>query len=264
MDSEIYLDRNTFFHRLDPRTKIIILLTTFVVVLYYQNPLWVLPISALVLLHGILSDSLVNLKRIRYIMFVLSVSGLILWNLFASGETKLFWIFTLESLAYSLDRVLIMLTLITAGMIFMSTTRNEEFVLGMIRLGLPYRVGFAISTALRLVPTIVGSVFIIAQAQRSRGLDLDSGNLYERFKKYLPLLVPVFVSTIRNTNVFGMALEAKGFGAKEERTFYMDIRMKSADYWMLALMLVIFVVTTYLKVRGYGNIPGLIGSSGAG
>lgn len=264
MDSEIYLDRNTFFHRLDPRTKIIILLTTFVVVLYYQNPLWVLPIPVLVLLHGVLSNSLVNLRRIRYIMFVLSISGLILWNLFASGETKLFWIFTLESLAYSLDRVLIMLTLITAGMIFMSTTRNEEFVLGMIRLGLPYRVGFAISTALRLVPTIVGSVFIIAQAQRSRGLDLDSGNLYERFKKYLPLLVPVFVSTIRNTNVFGMALEAKGFGAKEERTFYMDIHMKAADYWMLVLMLVIFGVTTYFKIRGYGNIPGLIASSGMG
>ncbi len=258
MDSEIYLDRDTFFHRLDPRTKIAILLITFVIVLYYQNPLWIMPISALVLLYGILADSLINLKRIRYIMFVLAVSGLILWNLFASGETKLFWIFTVESLAYSLGRVLIMLTLITAGMIFMSTTRNEEFVIGMIRLGLPYRVGFAISTALRLVPTIVSSVFIIAQAQRSRGLDLDSGNILERIRKYLPLLVPVFVSTIRNTNVFGMALEAKGFGAREERTFYLDVKMQRADYWMLGLMFVIFIVTTYLKIRGFGNIPGLI------
>ena len=83
----------------------------------------------------------------------------------------------------------------------------------MIRLGMPYRVGFAISTSIRLVPTITSSTMTISQAQRSRGLDLDSGNLIARFRKFLPLLVPVFISAIRTTNIFAMALESKGFGA---------------------------------------------------
>ncbi len=258
MESEIYLDLNTFFHRLDPRTKIFILLVEFVVVLFFRNPLWLLPISLLIVLQGAVARSLGNLRRITYIMVVLVISSLILWTLFARGTTPLFWIVTKESLLYAIDRALLMVSLITAGMIFLSTTRNEEFVIGMIRLGLPYRVGFAISTSLRMVPTIFSSVAVIAQAQRSRGLDLDSGGLLERVRKYVPLMVPVFVSTIRGTNLFGMALEAKGFGARPKRTYYLNPEFHTGDFLIMAFLVVLLVVTIYLSIRGYGSIPGLI------
>jgi energy-coupling factor transport system permease protein len=258
MDSEIYLDLDTFFHRLDPRTKITLLLVVFVVILYFQSPFWVLPIGLMVFAHGYFSKSLKNLNRIRVLMIILFVSSIVMWTIFSSGKTPLFWIFKLEALEYSLGRTIVMLSLITEGMIFLSTTRNEEFVIGMIKMGLPYRVGFAISTALRLVPTIVTSALTIAQAQRSRGLDLDSGGIFERIKKYTPLLIPVFVSTIRNTNIFSMALEAKGFGAREDRTFYIDPHMKKADYIILGFTAVLFVSLTALKIAGFGDIPGLI------
>jgi energy-coupling factor transport system permease protein len=163
-----------------------------------------------------------------------------------------------EAVKYSIARTLVMLSLITTGMILLSTTRNEELVIGMIKLGLPYRVGFAFSTALRLVPTIASSTQTIAQAQRSRGLDLDSGNILERLRKYIPLLIPVFISTIRGTNTFGMALEAKGFGAREERTFYLNPTIGQADYIVLAGLALLFAVTTYFKIAGYGMIEGLI------
>jgi energy-coupling factor transport system permease protein len=257
MDSEIYLDRNTLFHRLDPRTKILILMVVFVVVLYFEHPLWVLPVTLLILLQGYLAKSLVNLNRIRLILIILTISSLILWTLFSKGKTPLVGPITKEGLLYSLDRILVMTSLIIEGMLFLSTTRTEEFVLGMIRFGLPYRVGFAISTALRMVPTIFSSVEIIGQAQRSRGLDLDSGNLLERMRKYTPLLVPVFVSTIRGTNVFGMALESKGFGARPKRTFYLNPRFGPADYGVMALLVILFAAATYFKIMGYGHIPGL-------
>lgn len=258
MDSEIYLDRDTVIHRLDPRTKIFMLLTAFFVLLYFQDPFWVLPLSALVIVWGFIAKALVNLRRIRYILFILTVSSLIMWTLFSGGETPLFWIFEVEAVKYSIARTLVMLSLITTGMILLSTTRNEELVIGMIKLGLPYRVGFAFSTALRLVPTIASSTQTIAQAQRSRGLDLDSGNILERLRKYIPLLIPVFISTIRGTNTFGMALEAKGFGAREERTFYLNPTIGQADYIVLAGLALLFAVTTYFKIAGYGMIEGLI------
>jgi energy-coupling factor transport system permease protein len=257
MDSEIYLDRNTLFHRLDPRTKILILLTVFVVVLYFEHPLWVLPTTLLIILQGYFSKSLVNLNRIRLILIILTISSLILWTLFSKGITPLFGPITVEGLLYSFNRILVMTSLITEGMIFLSTTRTEEFVLGMIRFGLPYRVGFAISTSLRMVPTIFSSVTIIGQAQRSRGLDLDSGNLIERVRKYLPLLVPVFVSTIRGTNVFGMALESKGFGARPKRTFFLNPQFGAADFLVITFLVILFALTTYCKIAGFGRIPGL-------
>ncbi|MGC9398340.1 MAG: energy-coupling factor transporter transmembrane component T family protein [Anaerolineae bacterium] len=258
MDSEIYLDRDTVIHRLDPRTKIFMLLTAFVLLLYFQDPLWILPLSLLVLIWGRVAQVLVNLRRIRYILVVLTVSSLIMWTLFSGGETPLFWIFEVEAVKYSVSRTLVMLSLITTGMVLLSTTRNEELVIGMIKLGLPYRVGFAVSTALRLVPTIASSTQTIAQAQRSRGLDLDSGNFLERLRKYVPLLIPVFISTIRGTNTFGMALEAKGFGAREERTFYLNPTMGRNDYLIIAGLVVLFAVATYFKIAGYGMIEGLI------
>ncbi len=258
MDSEIYLDRNTVIHRLDPRTKLFMLLTAFVILLYFQDPLWVVPLSLLVILWGVVAQALVNLRRIRYILIVLTVSSLIMWTLFSGGETPLFWIFEVEAVKYSISRTFVMLSLITTGMILLSTTRNEELVIGMIKLGLPYRFGFAISTSLRLVPTIASSTQTIAQAQRSRGLDLDSGNVLERIRKYIPLLIPVFISTIRGTNTFGMALEAKGFGARKERTFYLNPSMGRTDYIVLVGLGVLFAVTTYFKIAGYGMIEGLI------
>ncbi len=258
MESELYLDLNTIIHRLDPRTKIFMFLTAFVLLVLYENPLWVLPVSLLILFQGIIAHSLVNLKRIRHILIVLSISGLVMWSLFAGGQTKLFWIFELEAIAFGLSRVLLIVSMITSGMIFISTTRNEEFVLGMIKLGLPYRVGFAISTSLRLVPTIAASVVTIAQAQRSRGLDLDSGNIMERIRKNIPLLIPVFISAIRSANVFGMALESKGFGARSDRTSYLQLKRQTADYVCMAILAILLAVGLYLWWAGYGRIPGLV------
>jgi len=258
MDSEIYMDLDTVIHRLDPRTKIFMLAVFFVLILYFQNPLWVLPISLVIVLLGVISRSLVNLKRIAYVMVILTISGMVMWTLFSSGNTTLFWIIKLEAVEYAASRTLVMLSLITTGIIFLSTTRNEEFIIGMIKFGLPYRVGFAISTALRLVPTLVASVSIIGQAQRSRGLDLDSGNIIQRVRKFVPLLIPVFISTIRSTNIFGMALESKGFGARPDRTFYLDPRMQTRDYITIAILVALFAAVTVIKIQGYGNIPGLV------
>ncbi len=257
MNAEIYLDRDTFMHRLDPRTKIIIFLLTFVVALLFNDPFWMLPIIFLVMLELVISGSIINMRRIWYLIVVLTVTGLVMWNVFSRGKTPLFWFLTVESLEFSIARTMIMIVMISAGMILLSTTRNEELILGLIRLGLPYRVGFAISTSLRLVPMIAASMQTISQAQRSRGLDLDGGNPIERIRKYVPLLIPVFISTIRNTNIFGMALESKGFGARGKRTFYLKLEMKMTDYIALVFLILFTATSVYLYVLGYGQLAGL-------
>ena len=154
------------------------------------------------------------------------------------------------SIALRLDATII------AGMIFLSTTRNEEVAIGLVRLGIPYRFAFAVSTALRLVPTIAATGMTISQAQRSRGLDLDSGNIISRIRKHLPLLVPVFVTTVRSTNVFSMALESKGFGAGSGRTFFLHIALDRRDILVLLLFVLLLAGSIALRVMGYGELEG--------
>lgn len=255
--TELYLDYNTIMHRLDARTKILIFILNFIAMVLFDHPLYLLPITSLILLQAALAKAWVNIWRIRFLLTILIITGIFMWNVFASGATHLFWIFDLESLLYSICRTMLIVFMIFSGVILISTTRNEELVLGMIQLGLPYRVGFTISTSLRLVPTIANSIYTVSQAQRSRGLDLESGSIIEKIKKYIPLLIPVFISTIRNTNVFGMALESKGFGAKKDRTFYLNSVMKKLDYFIIIFGVIFVAVSIFLDIQGYGIISGL-------
>ncbi|NQS92143.1 MAG: energy-coupling factor transporter transmembrane protein EcfT [Chloroflexi bacterium] len=257
MNIDFYLDIDTVIHRFDGRIKIILFLASFLALVLFEDPLFILPIGLLILLQNFLARAWTNIWRMRILLLLLTITSIIMWNLFASGETQLFWFVDLESMLYSLARTMLILLMIISGLNLLSTTRNEELVLAMIKLGLPYRVGFAISTSLRMVPTISSSIYTISQAQRSRGLDLESGGILERLKKFIPILIPVFISTIRDTNVFGMALESKGFGARKDRTYYLEMVMHRNDFIVLGFCILLLGLCYYLNFSGYGDIVGL-------
>src|SRR5215204_7434044 len=256
MDPSLYLDRDTFVHRLDPRTKMFLLVGTFVLAFVFTDPLYLLGVLAVVLFFGYLSRTLANLRRIWFILVAIAIVSIILWSIFGSGETPFFLFVEQEALLYGISIALRIDITIIAGMIFLSTTRNEEVAIGLVRLGLPYRFAFAVSTALRLVPTIVTTGLTISQAQRSRGLDLKSGSVVQRIRKYVPLLVPVFVSTIRSTNVFSMALESKGFGASPKRTFFLQTAMGRRDVLVVVPFAVLLAGSVALRAAGYGGLEG--------
>jgi energy-coupling factor transport system permease protein len=256
VDPFLYLDRDTWVHRLDPRTKMLLLIGAFVLAFLFVNPLYGLVVLAIVLAFGYAAQSLVNLKRIWFILLMIAVMTVILWTLFGSGDTPLFWLVEQEALLYGIGAALRIDIMIVAGMIFLSTTRNEEIATGLVKLGIPYRFAFAVSTALRLVPTIAATGATIGQAQRSRGLDLESGNLIQRVRKNTPLLIPVFVSTIRSTNVFSMALESKGFGASPQRTYFLKIELTRRDVLVLVSFAALLVAALALRFAGYGGVEG--------
>jgi len=256
VDPFLYLDRDTWVHRLDPRTKMFLLIGAFALAFLFVNPLYGLVVLAIVLAFGYAAKSLVNLKRIWFILFMIAVMTVILWSIFGGGETPLFWFVEREALLYAVGAALRIDVMIIAGMIFLSTTRNEEIATGLVKLGIPYRFAFAVSTALRLVPTIAATGSTIGQAQRSRGLDLESGNIIQRVRKNTPLLIPVFVSTIRSTNVFSMALESKGFGASKERTYFLRLAMGRRDVLVLVVFSLLLAAAVALRAAGYGGLEG--------
>jgi len=256
VDPSLYLDRDTWVHRLDPRTKMFLLIGSFVLAFIFLDPLYVLAVLGLVLIFGYIAKSLENLRRIWFILITVTLLTIVVWSIVGAGQTPLFLFVELESVLYGLSIALRLDTTIITAMIFISTTRNEEVAIGLVKLGIPYRFAFAVSTALRLVPTIASTGYTIGQAQRSRGLDLDSGNFLQRIRKYVPLLVPVFVTTIRSTNVFSMALESKGFGAGGKRTFYLQTALGRRDVMVLAVLVALLAAAIALRVMGYGELEG--------
>ncbi len=252
MNLFLYLDRDTWIHRLDPRTKIVGLLIGFAICLCFNHPLYMALISLGVLLVGLSARALTNFYRLRYLLLLLFLFSLALWPFFAKGPTPLWsWgPFTMseESLLYGMAMGIRLATFVGMGLVFLSATRNEELTNGLIRMGLPYPVAFALSTALRLVPTFAGAGATIVQAQVSRGLDLESGTIFSRVGKFIPLAVPLFIYSIRHTNLLAMALESKGFNPKSKRTLYYEPCMRSLDYVVLSLMVTVLGVLLYLRL----------------
>src|SRR5215210_7326353 len=218
MDPSLYLDRDTWVHRLDPRTKIFLLVGMFALPFVFLNPLYELAVLALVLFFGYVAQSLANLKRIWFILLTILIVTTILWSVVGSGRTPLFLFVEREALLYGLSTALRIVITVIAGIIFLSTTRNEEVGIGLVRLGIPYRFAFAVSTALSLVP--------------------------------------VFVTTVRSTNVFSMALESKGFGARPERTYFLHTAMSGRDALLIVGFVALLAACSTLRVAGYGGLEG--------
>jgi energy-coupling factor transport system permease protein len=252
MNIFLYLDRDTWVHRLDPRTKIISVLILFAVCLCFNHPLYMAGISLGVVLISISAKALANFWRLRIILALLIVFSTVIWPFFAKGPTPS-WSWgplevSQESLFYGIAMGLRLATFVSIGLIFLSTTRNEELTNGLIRMKVPYPIAFALSTALRLVPTFAGAGATIIQAQVSRGLDLEKGSIFSRVGKFIPQAVPLFIYAIRHTNLLAMALESKGFSPDSKRTLYYEPHMGYIDYGVILLLSLVLILLLYIRL----------------
>jgi energy-coupling factor transport system permease protein len=264
MNIFLYLDKNSWAHRLDPRTKMIGVLIIFTVCLCFNHPLYMAAVSLGVVIIAISAKTLYNFWRLHFILILLVMFSTVIWPFFAKGPTPLLsWgplHVSRESLLYGIAMGLRLATFVATGLIFLSTTRNEEFTNGLIRMGLPYSIAFALSTSLRLVPTFAGVGATIVQAQVSRGLDLESGNIFSRVGKFIPQAVPLFIYAIRHTNMLAMALESKGFRPDAKRTLYYEPHMRRVDYGVIVLLVLMLATLLYIRLGLHlgAIIPGRI------
>jgi energy-coupling factor transport system permease protein len=258
----LYVDRGTWIHRLDPRTKLASAMAFTCVCLCFNHPAWTAGVAAGIAAVGVGCGATLNFWRLRYVLFLLFAFSVLMWPFFVRGET-LWWSWgplalTREAILYGLAMGLRLVTFVCLGLVFLSTTRNEELTNGLIRLGLPYPLAFAVSMALRLVPTFVGVGATIIEAQMSRGLDLKEGNILRRLGQFIPQAVPLFIYAIHQTNQLAMALESRGFDPGAPRTFYYGLRMGGRDWAMLGLITGLLAASLYLRL-GFGLgvvIPG--------
>jgi energy-coupling factor transport system permease protein len=258
MEIYLYLDKNSFFHRLHPITKISGLILLFAAAMIFNHPLYVLSVTGFVIVIGGLSSSLSSLRRIRILLILLLIFCTILWPLFLRGSDVLWaWgplsIYR-ESLLYAIAMGLRLDTMLICGVIFLSCTRIEEFAAGLSKLGMPFSMSFALSLAFRLVPTFAATTSTVIQAQKSRGLDLESGWILSRIRKHVPLLIPIFIYAIRNADLLAMALESKSFGLRKDRTYYQEFKATSADYAVIVFLVILDGVCVIMRLNQMGYV----------
>lgn len=247
----------TIVHRLDPRTKLALLLVSFAVVLLPQRPELVALGALAVSAHLGLARAWEEVWRVRWLLVTLALFSLGVWSWLAQGPSHLFWRVSRESLAFGVATFLKLGTMTLAGLTLLATTPVEELFLGLVKLRLPYPVAFAFALALRWVPEVFATAQRVKEAQEARGLAWEEGGIWERLRRHLPLLVPIFLLTLRRSQTMAWALEARGFQISPRRTYLQEIRMTWRDGVALAIAGALLGIFIWIHWQGWDRIPGL-------
>lgn len=266
-----YIDRPSPIHRLTGATKLVCLIgwTVAAMTSFYTPFLLLLSIGAVALFRA------AKLK-IKDISFVLSlmIAYIVLNNLLVylfspdhganlyGSETILFkiagpYVVTLEQLFYHLNVILKNICTIPIVLLFVCTTNPSEFAASLSRIGVSYRIGYAVALALRYIPDIQREYRDISLAQQARGTEMSKkASLMERLKAASTILIPLILSSMDRIEVISNAMELRGFGKGKTRSWYSARRFTKMDYLFMTISLLLIAISlllTYLNGGRYFN-----------
>ncbi len=255
----LYIARTGVLHRLHPTVKVYALFVMFWSVYWVDHPLALLPLGLLMLLVAESAGAWPNFYRLRWLFIMVIIFTTLAWMIFyrrgpALIDLKLIHL-SRASLLFGFGRGLKLAELLATSVLFLSTTKIEEFTVGLSTFGVPYRAGFAISLAFRLAPLFMDSAVTVYQAQSLRGYDFNRGGPFERIRRYVPVIIPVFMGALRKANAMAMALEARGFGRTSRPTSFIEYPLKARDLAAAIVLTMIGAGYFIIYYTGYGAIP---------
>lgn len=255
-----YFPGNSFIHRLDPRTKILATLIYIVAIFFANTPLTyglLAGFAAVVILVSRLPLGLVfsSLKPI----WIIVVLTMLIHMFTAPGENIVYaWKFlkvTAEGLDLGIKMAVRLILLLLFSSILTFTTSPIVLTDGIEKLLRPFKaigvpaheMAMMMTIALRFIPTLLEETDRIMKAQTARGADFGSGNILQRMKNMLPLLVPLFISAFRRADELATAMEARCYRGGEGRTRMHELAYSSRDYVAFILVIALAAVLAFLR-----------------
>ena len=258
-----YFPGNSFVHRLDPRTKLLVLvayiIALFMAVSWASYGLCLVFLVTSIAISGIPAKSF--LRGMKPLMFILIFTA-ILNIFFTEGETVLvaFWsiTITLEGLVRAFFMLLRILMLVTGTFLLTYTTSPisltdglESLLSPLKRIKLPvHELSMMMCIALRFIPTLIEETDKIMSAQKARGADFESGNLLQRVKALIPILVPLFISAFRRADELATAMECRCYQGGDGRTKMKLLRYHLQDVKAFAIGAVMIAGVCVLRSFG--------------
>ncbi len=160
---------------------------------------------------------------------------------------------TVEQLFYELNVALKYFTIIPIALLFILTTNPSEFASSLNKLGLSYKISYAVAITLRYIPDMQRDYITVSQAQQARGIDMSKKvGLLQRIKNVSAVLIPLFFSSMERIDTISNAMELRGFGKKKKRTWYAEKRIGIKD-WVVIILLLVFAVISFIVTFSDGS-----------
>ncbi|MGM0877584.1 MAG: energy-coupling factor transporter transmembrane component T family protein [Bacillota bacterium] len=263
MDSIIigkYVPGHSLIHKLDSRSKLIMIFMFVFIVFLANNLLTYLVLGLFTLVIVLLTKLPVRflLKGLRPVLWIILFTFILHLFVTKEGEILLdlgFFLIYEEGLKQGIYISLRFLYLILMTTILTLTTTPIEITDGMEsllapfkKLGLPaHELALMMSISLRFIPTLMEETDKILKAQMARGVDFTSGHVKDRLKAVVPLLVPLFISAFNRAEELATAMEARGYKGGEGRTKLRQLKWGFLDTSVLALLVSLGLVLIYLR-----------------
>lgn len=256
-----YFPGNTIVHRLDPRTKLLMTLiyivTLFLCKWFVSYGLMLAFLITAIVLSKIRPKAL--FKGLKPLIIIIVFTALI--NLFyTSGRVLVqFWIFkiTAEGIRNAFFLVLRIMMLVMGTFLLTYTTSPIALTDGLESLLSPlkkihfpvHELAMMMSIALRFIPTLIEETDKIISAQKARGADFETGNIFRRAKALIPILVPLFVSAFRRADELATAMECRCYHGGEGRTKLKQLKYHARD--ILSLLLIVCLLAGVIVLRHF-------------
>ena len=252
---------NSILHKLDPRTKIILLFALMILIFLAEG-------TAAYALLTLFTATLIFISKIPPLTVLKSLkplSWIILFTLlihFVSHDGEVLaeiFIFKITdagveqgiliSLRLALLIILSSLLTFTTSPIKL-TDAMEKILSPLARFGVPaHELAMMMTIALRFIPTLLEETDKIIKAQKARGADFETGNILRRLKNFVPILVPLFLSSFRRADDLAMAMEARCYRGGEGRTHMKILKFNRADFFAVAFVILFFAAIIFLKLQ---------------
>ena len=256
-----YFPGESVIHRLDPRVKII-LTFSYIILLFAAKGIvgYTIMLAVLCTVVGISGIKVrVVLRSMKPLLFIIAFTAIL--NMFYTPGEELwrFWIFriTREGIETAVFMALRIAMLIAGTFVLLTYTTSpimltdgiESLLRPLQKLHLPvHELAMMMTIALRFIPTLIEETDKIISAQKARGADFETGNLLQRAKALVPILVPLFVSAFRRADELAIAMECRCYRGGESRTRLKELRMTRLDYGALACTAAVTVLIVLSRV----------------
>jgi energy-coupling factor transport system permease protein len=253
----LYSEGSSPLHRAHPLTKGLLSLSAVALAFIVPSTAWVLAILAVLLLLVVVAAVLRKLLAVALgillplVVLLLVVQGFI----YAGNRTVLF---TIGPLSYYSEGLLFgallsarIACLVAATFLFSFTTRPTDITEALMQRGLSPSMGYVLQSALQIIPQTLDLAGRIQDAQRARGLETE-GSLRVRARAYVPLMLPLVLSSLVATQERAMALEVRGFGLPVKRLSryeFADSVIQRAMRWIFVIAVPVAIVARLVGWR---------------
>ncbi|MDM0452432.1 energy-coupling factor transporter transmembrane component T family protein [Clostridium perfringens] len=258
-----YIPGDSFVHKLDPRTKILISFI-FIASLFIVDKFWgyifiIAFLGATVLISKLQFKYLY--KGLKPVFLLIAITAALNIFMIKGTEDTLIWHWKFlyiykEGIRTSIFMALRLILLIMGTSVLTLTTSPIELTDGIEsllkpfkKIGIPaHELAMMMTIALRFIPTLIDETDKIMKAQKARGADFESGNIIQKAKSLIPLLIPLFISSFRRADELAMAMEARCYRGGDGRTRMKILKYSKNDFISFGIAGVLLVLSIVVRV----------------